>query len=82
MVFSELCGRFPYCWAKSDWATHSSTHPREQGQIGGNERHGRYRATSSLASDFYTKPVTPLPLQNNSFEEFHHVSRRSRTLPI
>lgn len=62
MAFSKLYGRFPHSWAKPDWATHNSTHPREQGQIGGNKRHGRYKATSVLASDFYNKPAALLLL--------------------
>lgn len=56
MVFSKLYRRFPLSWAKPDWATHNSTHSREQGQIGGNKRHGRYKATSV----FYKKPAALL----------------------
>lgn len=60
MAFSKLRGRFPHSWAKPDWATHNSTHPREQGQIGGNKRHWRYKATSVLASHSYNKPAALL----------------------
>lgn len=62
MAFSKLCGRFPHSWAKPDWATHNSTHPREQGQICGNKWHERYKATSVSASDFYNKPAALLLL--------------------